>query len=94
MPTETRSLVNGVCEPTISMFDPPSYVVATLREVIATFDEALPQRIRVSERLGHVSNAAAQPGTGQDVSVATRDIRQTPRRTNSSNPGIQMDEDV
>jgi hypothetical protein len=84
------------------MFDPPSYVVATLREVIASFDETLPPRIRVSataelrsERLGN-SKAAAQSGMGQDVCRATRDKWQTPRRTISFNPGRsnKMDEDV
>jgi hypothetical protein len=43
MPTETRPLVTGVCEPTISVFDPPSYVVASLREVIASFEGTRPR---------------------------------------------------
>jgi len=84
------------------MFDPPSYVVATLRGAIASFEETLPrgirvsEKIRVSERLGYVSNAAAQWGMRQDVCEARGDKRHSPRRSITLNPGAfkKMDEDV
>jgi hypothetical protein len=53
MPTETRPLVTWFCEPTISLFDPPTYVAASLRDAIASF--------------GETSTAAAQPGLGQNA---------------------------
>lgn len=60
MPTETRPLVTWFCEPTISMFDPPTYVVASLRDTISSFGET---RLREAR----MSTAAALPGLGQNA---------------------------
>lgn len=80
MPTAPRTLANLACEPTISLFDPPTYIVATLREAIAslaetcTFDE--------SPR----STAFAQPGLGQPNVEPPQPIGATNAQDIPSNP--------
>jgi hypothetical protein len=56
----SRPLADCACVPTISLFDPPTYVVASLADAIASLAEARP----LDER---TSTAAAPQGNGQDV---------------------------
>jgi hypothetical protein len=49
MPTNTWPFVNRICVPGVSVFDPPTYVVASLRK-----------RSRVSERLVYVKRRESQ----------------------------------
>jgi len=61
MPSRSRPLMDFFCEPCISLFDPPTYVVASLRDAVASFNEA-----RRTE--SPISTAAAPLGIGQEVS--------------------------
>jgi hypothetical protein len=53
-------LADCACVPTISLFDPPSYVVASLRDAIVSLGETPLDD-------GRTSTAAAQTGNGQDI---------------------------
>jgi hypothetical protein len=57
---QTRSLADGACVPTISLFDPPTDVMSSLREVLSSLGET-------RSRDERTSTAAAPEGTGQDV---------------------------
>src|SRR5262245_24146634 len=50
LPSKTRPLVNWSCEPTISVFDPPTYVVASLRKPLRVSDF---DALRRTEKLIH-----------------------------------------
>jgi hypothetical protein len=56
----SRPLADGACVPTISLFDPPTYDVASLSGAMASFGETRLREVRTS-------TAAAPQGTGQDV---------------------------
>jgi hypothetical protein len=60
MPRPTRPLADCACVPSISLFDPPTYFVVSLREAIVSFGET-------QQREERTSTAAAQEGTGQDI---------------------------
>jgi hypothetical protein len=60
MPKHTRPLVDCACVPTISLFDPPTHGIASLRDAIASLGETRQPGVRTS-------TAAAPEGTGQDV---------------------------
>jgi hypothetical protein len=80
MPTASRTLTSLACEPTISLFDPPTYIVATLREAIASLTEACARD--ESPR----STAFAPPGLGQPDVEPPWPIGTTFAQDLSSNP--------
>jgi hypothetical protein len=61
MPKSARLLVDWSCEPTISLFDPPTYVRASLGGLTTSFDN------RRAAGAVRVSNAAGLDATGQDI---------------------------
>jgi hypothetical protein len=63
----TRPLVDCACVPTISLFDPPTYTIASLRDVLASFRHGESPTGETRLRDGRTSTAAAPQGFGQDV---------------------------
>ncbi|MCI0333413.1 MAG: hypothetical protein L0228_09340 [Planctomycetes bacterium] len=91
MPTETRPLVNSFCEPTISVFDPPSYVVASAAaDALASLRHGESSIGDTRPREARTSTAAAQPGMGQDIIDGRVTFDDRTRGTFPFNPGIPM----
>jgi hypothetical protein len=63
LPMETRPLVKRYCEPTISVFDPPTYPVASWHDATSNSHDP-------SVREALWSSAAAPPGLGQHAHQA------------------------
>jgi hypothetical protein len=82
VPRAARPLRDWLCEPSVSEFDPPTYVVATLRDALPRLDEAGASEERP------VSTAAAQWGMGHDIRwVAAQIDTSFVARTANFNPG-------
>ncbi len=63
MPTKSRSEVRYFCESTISVFDPPTHMAASLREALARFTRALPRVGQMSERTALLGLAQESHGS-------------------------------
>jgi hypothetical protein len=66
MPSTTRLLADWTCGPTISLFDPPTYVVASLGDALTSFRHGEGSLGETRPRESRPSTAAAQQGLGQD----------------------------
>ena len=87
MPSKAWPIVNCFCEPTISVFDPPTYVVASLRKRNASFDERLDDGLwrevrslppsRAFTQKFHEDRDDARQEAAQVVSLTPRIIRWT-----------------
>jgi hypothetical protein len=66
MPQPPWPLAHCACVPTISLFDPPTYVVASLREALTGFCQGESANGEARPREERTSTAAGLMGTGQD----------------------------